>query len=246
MRESATLALGVLGAPEACVDLRDLLLDAPAGRAATRRPDGVEPQVRAFAAAALGLVGAPQAAADLERVVRDGKLGATSDLKAVALLSLGLLKGGFESIVAFEQDALGDRELDPLVRAQAPIALAHLADDPQGRSAARAALHFLLSRFLDEKSDDVRRSLAIALGRLAAPTDVEVLDGLVEARSQRASDVSTREFSLMALAELGARRRRAGNAALHQRLGTLFADARAADPPLRPAVRRARARRLGR
>jgi HEAT repeat protein len=222
VRESATLALGVLGAPEACVDLRDLLLDAPAGRAATRHPDGVEPQVRAFAAAALGLIGAPQAAADLERVVRDGKLGATSDLKAIALLSLGLLKGGFESIVAFEQDALGDRELDPLVRAQAPIALAHLADEPQGRSAARAALHFLLSRFLDEKSDDVRRSLAIALGRLAAPTDVEVVDGLVEA-SQRASDVSTREFSLMALAELGARDDDApGNAALHQRLGSLF------------------------
>jgi HEAT repeat protein len=222
VRESATLALGVLGAPEAVVDLRELLLDTPDGRAATRHPNGVEPQVRAFAAAALGLIGAPQAAADLERVVRDGKLGANDDLKALALLSLGLLSGGHEAIVAFEQDALGDRELPALVRAQAPIALARIADQEAGRSAARGALHFLLARFQDEKSDDVRRSLAIALGRIAGAEDVEVIDGLAEA-SERASDVSTREFSLMALAELGARDGdAAGHAALHQRLGALF------------------------
>src|SRR6185295_5937755 len=66
VREAATLALGVLGAPDAIPDLHDLLLDTPAGRADTNHPNGVEPQVRAFAAASLGLIGAHESVADLE------------------------------------------------------------------------------------------------------------------------------------------------------------------------------------
>lgn len=224
-RESATLALGVLGAPEAVADLRRLLLDEPEGRAATLHPNGVEPQVRAFAAAALGLLGAPQSAADLERVVRDAGLGASDDLKAMALLSLGLLRAGHDEIVPFLQDAIADPTLPPFVRAQAPIALARIAVQPDGLGSARAALHAALARFLDEKSQDVRRSLAIAFGRMAVPADVEVVDALADA-ARRASDASTRDFSLMALAEIGARDDDAArHAPFHRRLGELFTAA---------------------
>jgi HEAT repeat protein len=221
-REAATLALGVLGAPEAVADLRTLLLDLPEGRRATNHPDGVEPQVRAFAAAALGLIGVPQSAADLERVVRDPKVGATDDLKAVALLALGMVRGGHEEIVPFLQDALADTRLPQLVRAQAPIALARIAAQPDGMGAARAALHASLARFLDEKSTDVKRSLAVALGRIANPGDVEVLDGLTDA-VERATDTTTRDFALIALAEIGARDDDvAHHEPAHKRLEQLF------------------------
>jgi HEAT repeat protein len=224
-RESATLALGVLGAPEAVADQRHLLLDEPEGRAATLHQNGVEPQVRAFAAAALGLIGAPQSAADLERVVRDGGSGAPDDLKAIALLALGLLRAGHDEIVPFLQDAIADPTLAPRVRAQAPIALARIAVQPEGLGPARAALHAALARFLDEKSHDVRRSLAIAFGRIAVPADAEVVDALADA-ARRATDASTRDFSLMALAEIGARDDEvARHEAFHRRLAELFTAA---------------------
>jgi HEAT repeat protein len=228
-RESATLALGVLGAPEAAPVLRELLLDTPEGRRLTGQ-SAVENLVRAFAAASLGMLGAPQAIADLERAVVDDSLRASVDVRSIALLSLGAIKAGHEQILPFLQERMGDRSLPPLVRAQAPIAIARLAD--QGSGAAHAALPSLVTRFADDKSDlDLLRSLAIALGRVATAEDSEAIAALMDS-ARRATDEQTRHFALMALADVGARDPEpARHAELHRRLADFFAVSLAQPKP---------------
>jgi HEAT repeat protein len=202
-RQSAALALGVLGAPEAVPTLRELLLDTPEGRRLTGQTGAVEDFVRAFAAASLGMIGSPEVAPDLKRVVVDPSLRANDDVKSLAVLALGLVKDGHETIVPVLQSVLADRSLAPVVRAQAPIALARIAEQPNGRDAARAALSSLVGRFLEEREDDVKRSLAIAFGRIATLDDAEVVSTLADATQGK--DALTRHFALMALADLGAR-----------------------------------------
>jgi len=222
-REAAALALGVLGAPEAVPVLRALLLDQPEGRRATGQGAQVEVLVRAFAAASLGMIGLPEDAASLKHVVLDESLRAGADVKSLALLSLGLLRGAERESVPFLMQMMGDRGLDRIVRAQVPIALARIAGRPESGGAARAVLSSLIERFTDDKTDpDLRRSLAIALGRIAEIEDGEALSALADAGA-RATDAQTRHLALIALAEIGARdpdpERRAPE---HRRLFELF------------------------
>jgi HEAT repeat protein len=204
-RESAALALGVLGAPAALPVLRDLLLDRPEGRRVTGQGAHVEDLVRAFAAASIGMIGQPEDIDHLERAVLDESLGANLDAKALAVLALGLIKGGHEQAAPFLLQLLDDRTLAPAVRAQAPIALARLAEQPAGAAAARAALSSLVGRLGDDRTDfELRRSLAVALGRISAMDDEESLSALAEA-AERSPDDSTRHFALIALGEIGAR-----------------------------------------
>src|SRR5262249_26578262 len=78
------------------------------------------------------------------------------------------------------------------------------AERAAGRAAARATLSTLVGRFLEEREDDVRRSLAIALGRIATLDDAEVIATLADAALQ-GKDALTRHFAMMALADVGAR-----------------------------------------
>jgi len=208
-REAATLALGVLGNPAAVAPLTALLDDTAEGRRLTAHPEGVEPLVRAFAAAALGLLHATAARGDLERAV--GESGtANLGVKGMAVLALGMLgeePADPEELVRFLLALMQDRAANPLVRAQAPIALGRLA---RSGTAGAAAVHAvlgprLLRQFQDESSDiHLRRSLAIALGMVATAEDADVLDALIGTVAAQKDD-STRHFSIIAIAQIGAR-----------------------------------------
>ncbi len=205
VRESAALALGIVGAPEAIATLRELLLDTPRGRSLTGSSGAVQDLTRAFAAASLGMIGSPEVVTDLKRVVVDESLHANADVKSLAVFALGLVKGGHDRIVPFLEELMGDRSLELVVRAQAPIALARLAEQPGGADAVRAALPSAVARFTDDKSDlDLERSLAVALGRIVTMDDLEPIAALQEAAA-RAKDEQTRHFAMMALADVGAR-----------------------------------------
>jgi Ca-activated chloride channel family protein len=211
-REAATLALGVLGRPESIPLLRELLGDTEAGRALTKTDDKVESMVRAFAAASLGMLRATEAAPDLKAVVQS-RDSVDASLKQMALLALGMVPvGAGESAderVAFLLDRMVDPTSNDLVSAQAPIALCRLA---QIDGAHAAAVHATLATRLlpalsdEHTSNDLRRSLAVAVGRIATIEDDDALQVLV-ATIQRAKDDQTRHFAIQALAEIGARDR---------------------------------------
>ncbi len=202
-REAATLALGIVGSTDAIPVLRDLLLDTSAGRQRTGRDGNVEPLVRAFAAAALGLIGDASAFDDLKSILVDPKQNADRDLQSTTVRAIGLLRGAHSRAVPLLQQLLDDGELDRVVRAQVPVALAQLSEQAEG-TLARAALPSIVSRLASDKTDlDLLRSCAVALGRMATLEDREALDALRAAA--RGRDEQTRHFAMMALADVGRR-----------------------------------------
>lgn len=207
-REAATLALGVLGATDSVDTLQKILNDTPEGRKLTIHPEGVEPLVRAFAAASLGLLHAQNAVADLKNAINDSK-SPNLGVKGMAVLALGMMTENHDDLVAFLLGLMQDRSLNNLVRAQAPIALGRLHRlTDAGSPAVRHVLGpKLLPLFQDDKIDnDLRRSLAICIGMIASTdeSDANAIEALMSAVAN-AKDDQTRHYSIMALAEIGAR-----------------------------------------
>lgn len=217
-RESATLGLGVLGSRAGIETLKQIMNDTPEGRKLTKQSGEVEDLVRAFSAAALGLIGDASVFEDLKAVINDQRLNSKRDLKAMAILALGLMPERHEEIVPFLQGLMTDRSMDRVVRAQAPVALGRLQGRLKGTEqspAARAALEPCLELFLDDKTDDdLNRSLAICLGQLATIEDARVIDALLDAVDKRTDD-QTRYYSMMSLAQIGGRDGEKGDPAAH-------------------------------
>jgi Ca-activated chloride channel family protein len=206
VRQSATLALGVLGSPDAEAMLLDLLLDSENGRALTNHPPDVEPLVRAFAAASLGLIADPKSIDALAKVACDPSPASRFGIPSMSIHALGMMKDRHADVVTFLLGLMKDRSLHHLVRAQAPIALGRLnRSSTVGSPEARAILDTdLVPLFEDDQSDnDLRRSLAIAIGMLATVEDDAAIAALMAAVAQ-GNDDQTRHFSIMALAEIGA------------------------------------------
>jgi HEAT repeat protein len=206
-REAATLALGVLGSVDSVETLREILNDTQKGRSLTNHPQGVEDLVRSFSAAALGLIGDAKAVDDLKKAITDPNLSSKLGLKAMSILSLGMMKEGHANIVSFLLGLMEDRSLNNIVRAQAPIALGRLNRQIEGGSPeARQVLGpKIVPLFEDDKTDnDLRRSLAICIGMLATVEDAKAIESLLNYIA-KGNDEQTRHFSIMALAEIGAR-----------------------------------------
>jgi HEAT repeat protein len=202
VRESATIALGMVGSSDALPMLRDLLLDSPHGRELTSHPAGVEPRVRAFAAASMGMIGERTSFADLKAVLDDPLLARQIDLQQLALVALGLLRDAESEVVPYVVQLLGRRDVDRFVRAQAPTTLARVASRPQGAAAARAALAQLVSLLQDGETErELRRSTAVAIGRIATAEDAEAIDALIGLVAH-VDDGVVRHFALIALGEI--------------------------------------------
>ena len=222
-RQAATLALGILGSPLAIDPLLEILQDSVVGRKLTGHPEGVEDLVRAFAAASLGLIGDsdPRVIDGLKSVISDNNLRSNRDVKALAILSLGMMPvSAHEEIVPFLLGLIESRNMDRIVRAQAPIALSRLHSLHAGGSRrAVMSLTKLVNAFDDDKTDnDLRRSLAVAMGVLAGIEDREVVSSLQQA-AERDTDAQVRHFAIMALADIGFRDAHpADNADLHQQM----------------------------
>jgi HEAT repeat protein len=219
-QEAATLSLGVLGDPKAIDILVELMNDTPKARSQYLQSNKPTPNlVRAFAALSLGLIGQKDSIPLLERVIEKEADG-QRDLKSCALLALGMFKSDEEAIVAFLMKVMENRDLDRMLRAYAPTSIAKLGE------AAGAAVPQLLATAKSDKADnEMVRSSVIALGKLATMPQKDVIDTL-KALALDHSDMQTRHFAFIALAEIGARDRSFEiGAEAHQGLSSFFLEA---------------------
>lgn len=198
VRQSAVLALGVLGSQRSIPLLLAILRDAPEGRRALGQNNAIQGLPRAFAAIALGLIGSVETIDPLMETVRSSASGEV-DLRSSALLALGLFETDRQRIVRFLVEQLGNRRLDRTSRAQIPISLGRLGEE------ALPALPELLRAQRSRKSDiRLAESCTIALGQLASLDDAEVLDALYRT-IEDGKQAQQRHFGFIALARIGAR-----------------------------------------
>ena len=219
VQSSAALSLGVLGSPDAAKLLLSLARDDSTGRSAVGGGP-VPRQVRAHAAFALGLVADPRSVYQLLDLIT-GLPNSERDVRASALAGLGMLPEDHSQLDVIETvliEMLSDPRLDPMVASFVPTTLAKL-----GR---RGALPALLRSFDDRDTPpEVRRSIALAFGRLGILQDVLPVKALVDELS-RGRDRLTRHFSLMSLAQMGSR---GSWSDLHSDLARLLSDELAGD-----------------
>lgn len=219
VQSSAALSLGVLGSAEAAKLLLSLARDDSTGRSAVGG-GAVPRQVRAHAAFALGLVADPRSVyllLDLITRLPNNE----RDVRASALAGLAMLPENHSQLDVIQTvliEMLSDRRLDPMVASFVPTTLAKL-----GR---RDALPALLRSFDDRDTPlEVRRSIALAIGRMGTLQDAMPVKALVDEVS-RGRDRLTRHFSLMSLAQMGSRD---SWSELHSDLARLLSDELAGD-----------------
>jgi HEAT repeat protein len=219
-QEAATLSLGVLGDPKAIEILVELMNDTPKARSQYLQSNKPTPNlVRAFAALSLGMIGQKDSIPLLERVIEKEADG-QKDLKSCALLALGMFKSDQEAIIAFLMKVMENRDLDRMLRAYAPTSIAKL-----GEAATAAVPQFLAMAKSDKTDNDMVRSSVIALGKLSTVKQKDVIDTL-KALALDHSDMQTRHFAYIALAEIGARDRSFETSAeAHQGLTSFFLEA---------------------
>jgi HEAT repeat protein len=227
IRETAALSLGIAGLEDAAPLLEGLVLDDAVGRAA--RGGRVDMRTRAFAAYGLGL-GARRSGNEarkqhafgvLRRAIDGDGLG-DRNLKIGAITAIGLLQPDVrsyagarlcdEALTALEE--YYRRDLGPgdsVVQAHCATAIAKLV----GREHARSGYYKnLFAEQLGERrnsrrvSNWVAQACALALGQMGQPhedgdsLDAELSQQLLEI-SRSHVDEATRNFSLIALAQIG-------------------------------------------
>ena len=181
VRNSAVLATGMLGQEENVPYLLGMLMD---------RDQNV--RQRSFAAFGLGLTGGDDAADLLVRFLDgggprvSGGRRLTPPLEASCYVALGLT--GSAAVLPTLRDAAA-RGSDDNVRAFAILSLGRMAD----RESLAPATGFLRR----EKQSNIRRSAAIALGKIATATDIDAVAALFRALDD--SDPVTRHFAAVAL-----------------------------------------------
>jgi HEAT repeat protein len=196
VRESACLALGLLGAKEAIDDLVGMMQNSPAARKAYAK-DGkdIQSRTRAFAALGLGLIGARADIGDTHAItallaqVRSDST--TPDDVVCPIVALGVMRcqEAVPTLCAF----LDDDANPELARSYAATSL--------GKIGNRGALAFLM-RALEDKHGGVRQSAAIALGVLA-DTGEAAISSALQRLVRGTPDPMSRNFAMIALGEIG-------------------------------------------
>lgn len=187
VREAALLALGLLGREVDIPFLSDQLDDV---KADTRQ--------RSFAAFALGLMESEMAAIPLFRFA-DPKQGprfvggSNRERPLLASLMIALGLSGHPDAGAFLRKHYDSKEHDFGVQSFILLSLGRLGDQE-----ARP----LLLDSIKHKDAEIRRSAAIALGRLADEGDEEIYAALFRALD-RDSDPVTRQFAAISLGQTG-------------------------------------------
>ncbi len=207
VRDAAVLGLGLLGHDENIPFLEAMLSDFEEN---TRR--------RSFAAFALGLIGGEDASSTLERYItgRGPRPVAKRDnqppLVASVFVALGL--AGRPEVAPILRDALGDKRHDPNVQSFILLSLGRLQDRPSLDTTVR---------LLDSKETYVRRSAAIAVGKIGTPKDTPAVQRLF--RSLRGDrDPITRHFAAVSLSGIA-------DAATRKKLVATFPKSDGVDRP---------------
>jgi len=234
VRETAALALGILGHGRAVPYLAHLLWDSKEGRARVGARE-VDYRTRAFAAYGLGQIGA-RAAAEGERaaivriLVRGLELDDTraQDVEVACVLALGLVplaprgsSGAGDEVasaaaesregqVALLRALMDEPKRGRLARAHAATSLARLlAEVPELAGLRREVARELVERLERGKDEaEVLQSCVQALGHLATNADTAEDARVRRALAlvdQRSSEPLARVFALLAMAEAGGR-----------------------------------------
>jgi len=197
VRESACLALGLVGSKDEVPLLLSMAKNEPAARQlcnlGTR---DISSRQRAFAMAGVGFVGSRMpldASVVTEMIGLMKSKQASLDLQVFPAMALGIMQA--PAAVPELQKLVADAEADPFARAHAAVSLGKLGD--------KSSVPFLVKDVLmDKKSNHIQRSAAISLGLLTDKTDDKTVEALITA-SKEAADRATRNFCLIALGEIG-------------------------------------------
>ncbi|MAG56257.1 MAG: hypothetical protein CMJ83_08205 [Planctomycetes bacterium] len=195
VRESACLALGILGSKGAVTDLFEVVRNTRKGKklvgVGTR---DILNRTRAFATVAIGLIGT-RGQLDSEITGELLKLAQTpskqKDLQVGPALALQLIPGN--DAVPQMLEIFKDSQQDRFVRAHIGVAL--------GKVGAKSAVGTLV-KGLSDKVNFVQYSSAISLGLLTEKEDRDTINKLIR-KAKSASDRGTRNFCIMALGEIG-------------------------------------------
>ncbi len=265
--ETAAVALGILANDSSVRTLVEIAGDSEAGRKIVQQAS-VPIRTRAFALYGLGLVGA-RTASNAVRVSIVDELtaqlgrpdGPTRDLKVAALVALGLTPVDWSASAAFEgqsgasssrraqirflEDFFRNESNEPLVRAHAPGALAHLLTHERDLPAEGLALREALVRECTEKigehtheREEVRQSCILALGQLV-DLDQDPADAGARAELRRTGEhgqTQERAFALIALGQIAGHPGSGEDAAetLNKLRGLLVEKLAGGTTPLRP------------
>ena len=197
VKQSAILALGVLGSTEAIPTLVEIMNDSSSGRQILGERNAVQNLQRAFAAVSIGYIGAPEGIQALKDAVTKNRDSET-DLRSAAIIGLSLMEQEKEDITQFLLEHLKDDKMERVTRAQIPVAL--------GRLGAEAAVPELLRIIKSRREKDIRleESCVIALGLLSQPEDAEVIDALQE-MIQESNNEQARHFSFISLSQIASK-----------------------------------------
>jgi len=209
VRDSAVLALGLLGSQGDIPFLFRLLQDPKEHQ-----------RHRSFAAFALGLVGG-QDAAEALLLFAEGEPGKVCtfaheqpQLVASTFVALGLT--GDPRVLPTLRNALADsKQYDENVRSFVVLSLGRMKD--------RDSLGDVLRLLVTEKDPNLRRSAAVALGKIANAKDAVAVNALLDAAKEN-SDEMVRRFAAISLGAIA-------DGPIKAHLEALFSEATAAGRP---------------
>jgi HEAT repeat protein len=191
--ESAAVALGLLGSDDGRDVLYDLSTCSQAGHKLSGR-SSVPDSLRITSTLALGLLGDESSSPRL-RDLAEGGLNAGSDLRASAILALGVLGPADDDGTApWLEEWSQDRRL--------PLNLQVSLATTLGRVQHAGAVAALMDILGDRDADSPTRQAAVAsLGQAATLEDGKAVDALIKSY-KKSKDAGTRQLALLSLARL--------------------------------------------